>query len=257
MNDTDSSKETETEFKARLLELIGTEKLIKWFVKAVASQVKSEFTSFTVFSPTLSILGFECQPEDTSLRSAYIPIINKYIYQSPIAQHILHNRDVITCSKNSDFTTQKTFEETELYQQAYRHIGFDYMMSAAAFDETGCLYSLDLTHSSEDFCERDRLFVQTVFPAFLKAYRINQLINRRNNAINETVKLTKKEKEVLQWVGLGKTNDEIALLENKSPRTVEKHIFNISKKMGFSRRIDLIKYASSDNYIRFPGLKDD
>lgn len=48
--------------------------------------------------------------------------------------------------------------------------------------------------------------------------------------------LTEREAEVLLWVGNGKTNREIAIILSLSPRTVNKHLEQIYKKLGVENR---------------------
>ncbi|WP_017446813.1 DNA-binding response regulator [Gayadomonas joobiniege] len=48
--------------------------------------------------------------------------------------------------------------------------------------------------------------------------------------------LTKRESEVLLWISKGKTNREIAIVLAMSPRTVNKHLEQIFKKLGVENR---------------------
>ena len=48
--------------------------------------------------------------------------------------------------------------------------------------------------------------------------------------------LTNREAEVLLWIGRGKTNREIGLILSMSPRTVNKHLEQIFKKLGVENR---------------------
>ncbi|MEO7761411.1 MAG: helix-turn-helix transcriptional regulator [Casimicrobiaceae bacterium] len=48
--------------------------------------------------------------------------------------------------------------------------------------------------------------------------------------------LTVREREVLEWVGAGKTNAQIAEILSASPRTVGKHLENVYAKLGVETR---------------------
>jgi len=48
--------------------------------------------------------------------------------------------------------------------------------------------------------------------------------------------LTKRERDVLAWMGKGKRNGEIALILGISPATVKKHAENIFKKLHVENR---------------------
>lgn len=60
--------------------------------------------------------------------------------------------------------------------------------------------------------------------------------------------LTTHEREILKLVAEGKTSKEIAGLLFISPRTVEKHRYNIMQKLHLHKSVDLAKYALSKGY---------
>ncbi len=49
--------------------------------------------------------------------------------------------------------------------------------------------------------------------------------------------LTAREAEILMWVSRGKTNKEVGLILNTSPRTVNKHLEHVFEKLGVPARI--------------------
>ncbi len=55
-----------------------------------------------------------------------------------------------------------------------------------------------------------------------------------------TQPLTRRESEVLNWLQEGKTGPEIAIILGCGQRTVESHILHIYRKLGVSRRTDLM-----------------
>jgi DNA-binding NarL/FixJ family response regulator len=55
--------------------------------------------------------------------------------------------------------------------------------------------------------------------------------------------LTKREREVLQFLAEGFSNQEIAQQLNISVKTVESHRSNMMNKLGLSNKTELIKYA--------------
>ncbi len=54
--------------------------------------------------------------------------------------------------------------------------------------------------------------------------------------LREKLNITKRESEVLFWVSFGKTNWEIAQILDMSPRTVNKHLEQLFKKIGVDNR---------------------
>jgi DNA-binding CsgD family transcriptional regulator len=55
--------------------------------------------------------------------------------------------------------------------------------------------------------------------------------------------LTPKEIEILSWVKEGKTNWEIAQIQDVSERTVKFHVANILQKLGASTRAHAVSIA--------------
>lgn len=62
-------------------------------------------------------------------------------------------------------------------------------------------------------------------------------------ALLETLGLTHRESEVLHWVAEGKSNPEIGIILDLSPRTVGKHLENIFKKLGVESRTAALLYV--------------
>src|SRR5712691_11168042 len=49
--------------------------------------------------------------------------------------------------------------------------------------------------------------------------------------------LTPRELEVVRWIAAAKRNGEIAVILSCSPRTVQKHVQNILRKLGLETRV--------------------
>ncbi len=63
--------------------------------------------------------------------------------------------------------------------------------------------------------------------------------------------LTEREKEVLNYISMGYTNQEIADILIISVKTVEKHKANIVEKLNLTRRYQLVEYAINHGIISF------
>ena len=62
--------------------------------------------------------------------------------------------------------------------------------------------------------------------------------------------LTRREREILEWLREGKTGGEIAVILGRSTRTIEKHLENIYKKLGVRDRASLIVQNAASITIR-------
>lgn len=65
----------------------------------------------------------------------------------------------------------------------------------------------------------------------------------------ETEKLTRREREVLKLLAEGKKSREIAALLYISPTTVRAHGYSIMRKLSLRSLADLIRYATSHEFI--------
>lgn len=64
-----------------------------------------------------------------------------------------------------------------------------------------------------------------------------------DSIIREKLGLTQRESEVLYWISNGKTNREIGLILDMSPRTVNKHLEQIFPKLGVRNRTAAARLA--------------
>lgn len=76
-------------------------------------------------------------------------------------------------------------------------------------------------------------------------------ISLKNKILPNQIKLTSKEKEVLQWLKEGKTSWEIGVILQISERGVNFHISNIKKKLNCSNRTQAVAAALNRGLIQF------
>jgi DNA-binding CsgD family transcriptional regulator len=62
--------------------------------------------------------------------------------------------------------------------------------------------------------------------------------------------LTEREKEVLDWVGRGKTSSEIAIILGLSERTVNFHCDQAMKRLDVTNRTQAVATAIAEGLIR-------
>lgn len=53
--------------------------------------------------------------------------------------------------------------------------------------------------------------------------------------------LTRRQKEIMEWIAEGKTSAEVAIILNISPRTVEKHLEAVFQRLGVENRIAAVR----------------
>jgi DNA-binding NarL/FixJ family response regulator len=70
------------------------------------------------------------------------------------------------------------------------------------------------------------------------------------DALKTSFGLTAREAEILMWISRGKTNKEVGLILNTSPRTVNKHLEHVFEKLGVpTRTAAVVKVLSNSNSV--------
>jgi DNA-binding NarL/FixJ family response regulator len=73
---------------------------------------------------------------------------------------------------------------------------------------------------------------------------VEHAINRSNPSILlDSVRMTKREKQVIELISEGYTNKEIAQKLHLSTYTVKSHVHNILEKLALNTRVQIAKYA--------------
>ncbi len=101
-----------------------------------------------------------------------------------------------------------------------------------------------LNRSVRDFDEGDAGRLEALRPHIVAAYANALKVARpvpvsaaASSAIRvDRVPLTRRENEVLYWVSMGKTNEEVGTIIGAKPMTVKKHLEHIYDKLGVPNR---------------------
>lgn len=107
-----------------------------------------------------------------------------------------------------------------------------YLLKECAFQE--------LIQAVHAVCERNQVYLS---PEVAQVVVHDYLRTARDGATPNADPLTPKEREILQLVAEGCTNDNIAHILHMSGRTVEKHRAKIMEKLEIHRTAELVKYA--------------
>jgi DNA-binding NarL/FixJ family response regulator len=70
-----------------------------------------------------------------------------------------------------------------------------------------------------------------------------------SNIFNEEIKLTEREREVLQLIAEGNTSPQIAEKLGIGVRTVETHRANLKAKLNLSTNADIVRYAVQQGFV--------
>lgn len=111
-------------------------------------------------------------------------------------------------------------------------------------NEASRMIGIALNRGIRDFDQRDAVRLEALQPHIIAAYRNAQKASARmcvasaaSSAIQiDGVPLTRRENEVLYWVSMGKTNEEVSAIIGARPMTVKKHLEHIYDKLGVPNR---------------------
>lgn len=122
-------------------------------------------------------------------------------------------------------------------------------------DAQSCRIGIAVYRSLKDFDDLDgariealRPHVQTALKAAMQTAKIPLPAPAVENA-NLTIErpLTPRESEVLYWVSMGKTNEQIGEIVGAKPLTIKKHLEHIYDKLGVPNRTAAARFAAAQH----------
>jgi DNA-binding CsgD family transcriptional regulator len=131
----------------------------------------------------------------------------------------------------SDLLSPREWRSRELYDLVFCPYQYELEVRIPS-SRTGDTRTFLFHAQKRDFGERDRLVLDLLRPHL---ERVVDRLSRRATA-EAQLPLTRREREILEWVERGKTNAEIAEILWLSPGTVRKHLENAYGKLGVRTR---------------------
>lgn len=240
---------------------LGTEGFARRGVVCLPKLVSSELTTLSVCDLDSGHRGVVSdRPGAISRRE--IEVFDHYFHQHPLVR--AHGRNpCATTRRIADLLPEAEFRNTPLYNDYYRPIRIDHAMAVPIHVDRHVLVSFVFNRSGRGFSDRDRACVELIRPHLGALYRLSLGATRPAEApapawspavqvdaaapaaspaelILQTaalgLPLTAREREVLRWIALGKTDRDIGEILAISPRTVHKHLQRIYQKLGVETR---------------------
>jgi DNA-binding NarL/FixJ family response regulator len=94
----------------------------------------------------------------------------------------------------------------------------------------------------------------TVLPPLLVDSLFSQIVDHAvregKSKLSEAVKMTKREREVIGFLGEGMSNREIGQKIRVSPYTVKSHIHNIMEKLALHTRLEIANYSYTSETLK-------
>ena len=124
-------------------------------------------------------------------------------------------------------------KDQEHFKHAMAHGASGYVLKEDAYDQLLMAVKMVLL---------GKKFVSPTISRLLTDYYVRSLDEAESSSLDI---LTKREQQILQFIGNGMANKNIASRLKLSIRTVETHRANLSHKLGIKNTAGLVKYALS------------
>ncbi len=201
-------------------------------VQCLPRLVSSELTTLSVCNLDSGHRKVVCdQPGAISRRE--LEVFDRHFFDHPLVREHGRNPAAVT-RRIEDLLPGSAFQRTPLFNDYYCAIRIDHVMAVPIHVDRHILVSFVLNRSKRSFSDRERERVEVIRPHLGNLYRLSA---PNNDALPElAAPLTVREREVLNWLGGGKTDKDIAAILTISPRTVQKHLQRIYEKLGVETR---------------------
>jgi DNA-binding CsgD family transcriptional regulator len=162
------------------------------------------------------------------------------VHQHAVCEYFARTGD-FRARRMSDLLPPREWRSRELYDVVFRPYQYELEVRIPS-SRAGCTRTFLFHAQRRDFGERDRLVVDLLRP------HLGRVVDRfeRRAAPGADLPLTRREREILEWVERGKTNAEIAQILWLSPHTVRKHLENAYDKLGVRTRTAAVARLRGD-----------
>jgi DNA-binding CsgD family transcriptional regulator len=177
---------------------------------------------------------------------ARLPGVAEAVYHY-CASYPLSNLRLATASRPcrlSDFASRRTLHRLDYYHYVLRPSGIEHQtrLFLSAPPAKSRVFYFNRARTDRDFADHELSLLQLLRPFFV-AIR-DRFEFRKQRLSLQTDDLTDREREILEWVAVGKTNQEIAEILWVAPSTIRKHLENVYAKLGVHTRTAAVARAS-------------
>ena len=136
----------------------------------------------------------------------------------------------------------KDFQKTDFYQDIFRPIGLRHQVNVL-LPRAGWINSMTINRDRR-ISGRTQTLLALASRHIAAAHRTACLLEQLGGTPSPPARgaqLTPRESQVVEWLGEGKRNSEIAVILGCSPRTIDKHVENILRKTGAETRTAAVR----------------
>ena len=162
--------------------------------------------------------------------------VRAHLWQHPVLAH-WRGGPLTEVLQPTDLISQRQFRRTDFYELCFRPTGIEYQI-AAGLAWPGHVGGFTVNRPRpRNFTGLEVALVQHLRPhverAFAAALRAATPPAPQSLVVDG---LTRRQGEVLHWLGVGKRNAEIAVILGISSRTVDKHVEHVLSRLGVETR---------------------
>jgi DNA-binding CsgD family transcriptional regulator len=232
-------------------------------IASVAAIVEFDLASYNVVDALHGRNRFLLVPDIAAARpgSLEYDAFHHFIDQHPLIRHYRSSSD-LTPRKISDFMTDRAFRSLGLYADFYRAVDTNYQIALMIHRTTDLQIAVTLNRRNRDFDERDRVRLAALQPRIARHYLVALRLAQHamecgqgSDRPDAVPRLTRRESEVLSWVALGKTNQEVAAIVGARPLTIKKHLEHIYHKLGVANRTAAVRLGETNRRPLIPNLR--
>ena len=207
----------------------------KYVVSGLPRLVASELTTLSICDLSSGVRRVVSFPEN-AISMDDQQCFNRLMHEHPLVRYHSQHPDG-GAWRISDSMPMHVFKRKEIYGDYYRRIGIDHVVAVPIVSNPRLVMSFVLNRAGHDFADRECDLLNRMQPALANLYRVTSMTARMNRAQeSRLLSLTPREREVLIWVGAGKSNAQVATILGLSVRTVQKHLENSYVKLGVENR---------------------
>ncbi len=214
-------------------------------VQVLPRLVRSDLTTLSrcdLHSAKRVVVGVPAGAVGADERAAF----DRHFHEHPLVRY--HAIDLGThAHRISDSLSQARFRKTALYNDYYRRVGLSHAIALPIRVDGRELVSFVLNRQGVDFDDRELALLDCLRRPLARLFDRVQAAERPAVVFDAArlarLGLTRREREVMQWVAAGKTDKDVAALLGLSPRTVHKHLQRIYTKLGVETRTAAVMRA--------------
>jgi DNA-binding CsgD family transcriptional regulator len=227
-----------------LADLAGPDEFTRVALPALADLIGCDVLTYNEVGTDPSDVFYEDWPSgalDPSTRSSF----GAFAHEHPSVNHYRRTGDGRPVMI-SDFLSRPRFHQLGLYNEFFRSIPVEHQLSVTLAVNGPTVVGIAFNRASTEFDELDRAMLAVLRGPLLNALRRARLRTGAPPSWSDgqcESHLTATERDVLDLVADGLTNQAIAHRLLISPRTVAKHLEHIYRKIGVANRAGAVARA--------------